>query len=247
MFGILSKIFRKKVAEATTEAPQRVLVKSPLGMSPGSVWSVPDLDLAVAKSDGSLIGDISGDQIVRSVGHLSLFGLDVYHVRFSDTESFVQAVTQNGNIANVKQLRLFTHNATVTPSSRDEWEFWLGRLDRDQHGNVVRDSSGRSMIVEPGLIGGDAFQIDGPPAAVYTRQWSSQDNQAVKFKEIIQDGTGSITALVHEGMEYARRLSDDQTSTVEYLFATAHGDQGHVKVYVGIDIDPTNQRVISVA
>lgn len=244
MFGILSRIFSRKVKQAASAEPQRPIMMVPLGMSPGSVWSPPDLDIEMARSEGGLIAALPADLIVDRVGRCTLFGLDVWHLRFRDHDALLQIVTQQGNMDNIKQLRIFALHATVTPVSKDDWEFWLGRTEKDHSGRVSRDSFGSAIMAEPGLIGGPAFQIDGPPPAVYNRQWPGHGDKAVRFEEIIEDGPGNREVLVHEGMEYARRLGDAADSTVEYLYAVAHGSRGHVKVYLGIDLDPGAQRVI---
>lgn len=245
MFGILSRIFARKVSDKVSSEPPRAIMQVPLGLSPGSVWSPPALDIELARAEDGLIGELAGDLIVDRVGRFGLFGLDVWHLRFQDDGSLLQVVTQPGNMENIKQLRIFTLHATVTPASREDWEFWLGRSVKDADGRVSRDHTGTAVLAEPGLIGGDAFQIDGPPPAVYNRQWPGHGDRAVRFEEIIEDAKGNREVLVHEGMEYARRLGDAQDSTVEYLYAVAHGARGHVKVYVGIDLDPGAQRVIS--
>lgn len=232
--GILSRIFARKVSDTP---PPRPIMQVPLGLSPGSVWSPPALDIELARAEGGLIGELAGDLIVDRVGRFGLFGMDVWHIRFQDDDSLLQVVTQGSNMENIKQLRVFTLHATVTPVSREDWEFWLGRS--------VRDAAGTATLAEVGLIGGSAFQIDGPPPAAYNRQWPGHGDQAVRFEEIIEDGKGNRDILVHQGMEYARRLGDAQDSTVEYLYAVAHGARGHVKVHLGIDLDPGTQRVIS--
>lgn len=245
MLGILSRIFARKVSEKVTADPPRPVMVVPLGLSPGSVWTVPDLELELARSDGSLIKAPRGDLIVGKVGRGTLFGMDVWHIRFKGEDTILQVVTQGGNLDKVQQLRVFGLHATVTPATRNDWEFWLGRARRDQEGRAMRDPQGGVVMAEPGLIGGDAFQIDGPPPAVYNRQWPGHGDKAVRFEETIEDEDLNRQVLVHEGMEYARYLGESQGSTVEYLYAVAHGALGHVKIYLGIDLDPGTQKVIS--
>lgn len=245
--GFFKNLFRRKFEKVSaTREPKLDPISAPLGLCPGSVWSPPDLEISLASADGGLIQPFSGDQIVESVGKTNLFGLDVYNIYFRGSAAFVQVVTSAGRMDDVKQLRIFTRYAEVVPSTVQDIELWLGKLDRDASGKVIRDFAGNSRLVEPGLIGGDAFQIDGPPPRIYNRQWNTTDDRAVKFNEFKQAPEGS-TVVSHESMEYARRLADDPNGIAEYLFATFIGAQGRVMIYIGIDLDPSNQRIISVA
>ena len=243
--SLLVNIFRKRMQQAADAAPPSSPVpKAPLGLVPGSVWTPSDVDLSLAQADGSIIKVINTYQIVDQVGVSTLFGMNIYTHTFKGSEHFLQTVTDTEDLTQVRQLRLFTHHSTVLASTVDDVEFWLGALARDDAGNVVRDKWGNSQIVEFGLIGWSQFQIDGPPALVYNRQWATTDNQPIRFKEKIVSHN-AVKVQEHQAMEYARRLTSHSDSTVEYLFVTFLGDTGTVKVYVGVDLDPSSQNIIS--
>jgi hypothetical protein len=247
--GLLGNIFRKKVQAVTAPDPNTSIIlpviRAPLGLVPGSVWHPSDVDIGLAQADGSIIQVPQGDQIVSHLGMIHLFGMDVYNIYLQGSENFLQVVTQAAKMDQVRQCRLFTLHKDVLVSTQDDVEFWLGKIGRDAHGMVIRDKWGNSEIIEPGLIGWPQFQIDGPPALVYDRQWATTKDAPVQFKEQIRYvNTSSIIA--YEAMEYAR-LTSDVNSIVEHLLVTFQGATGTVKVYVGVDLDPATQNVISVA
>ena len=249
--GIFGNFFRNKAREAVAsvnDKPEgKFAMAVPLGLVPGSIYTVPEIELAVAQTEGSFVSNLKGDYVVKTVGKSKIFALDVYTVRFDDPTFFVQVVCTANNHKDVLQMRLFDLYKTITPQSVVDWEFWLGGVKRDESGAIMYDAMGRAIKGEPALIGYPPFQIDEPQATVYNRQWPSTVDEPQKVTELVEDATGSQTQIKHECMEYARKLSNAKDATVEYLFVTALGDKGQVQVYLGFDLDITNQKIISVA
>lgn len=249
--SIFSRFFRNKTTQAVAATidrpPVRTRVPVPFGLNPGSIYTVPVVELAVAQADGSMLQIPQGDLVVHQVGKSRLFGLDVYTIWFEGQECFLQAVCEPNNLTKIKQLRMFGLYKKITPQSVPDWEFWLGGIQRDERGHPVYDVAGKPMKGEAALIGYPQFQIDEPRIAMYNRQWPSAQNEPIQVVETVEDNTGKQILIKHECMEYARNLTTHKDSTVEYLFVTARGDIGEVQVYLGLDLDPTNQTIISVA
>lgn len=249
--SIFGNFFRKKahqVVDSVNNQPEgKFSMITPLGLVPGSIYTVPEIELAVAQAEGSLVSNLKGDYVITSVGKSKIFALDVYTVRFDDPTFFVQVVCTANKPKDVLQMRLFDLYKTITPQSVVDWEFWLGGVKRDESGAIMYDALGRSIKGEPALIGYPQFQIDEPQVTVYNRQWPSTVDEPLKVTELVEDATGNKTHIKHECMEYARKLTTNNDATVEYLFVTALGDKGQVQVYLGFDLDVSNQKIISVA
>lgn len=239
---MIRNIFNKKIERH--EAPAVVKFQMPMNLSHGSVVVLPDVDLVVATADGSLVTTPSKSLVVSQIGEYRLWNLTVYHCYFADTDSYLELVTEDR--VNPLSTRYFTHRDTVQPSSTDEWGFWLGVYQRDDAGQIVYDSNGQAIIAEGGLIGWLTFQIDGPPAIEYKREWftnQSEWSQPVQFKEKVFDKNGSYTVIPHDCMEYSRQLSTNQ---FEFLRVTAleKNDDSKISIYVGLTIDHNSLTVL---
>ena len=234
--------------------PASVKTTTPLGMHQGSTVILPEVDIALAQVDGSIVKFPSGPQIVYAVGKYTLFGVSAYNVYFGNN-TFIRLITVNNN---VEEAYLFSSHAEVLPQSQEEWEFWLGRY-KDSSGNVVRDENGNPIIQEYGLIGFPAFQIDGPPQLIYNRNWYknlADSIMPVNYTEVILDNGGNTVTVNHEACEYVRKVkSDDPTSIDECLLATMTmktGDninetgESSVNIFVGIRLDIKSIKVLSV-
>ena len=241
--SLMGNLFRSKVEQVSAPpASPAVKIPAPLGLTPGSVWTPGAVDLALAQADGSILVPPVGDQIVSHVGGVRLFGVDVYNIYLQGTETFLQAVCPANNVQSVNQLRLFTLYQNVVASTLDDVEFWLGKLNRDSQGNVVRDAWGNSQIVESGLIGWPLFQVDSDPPIIYQRNWTpgTEPIAPVSYQEKFSNGI----IVKHEACEYVRRLKD----TNEYLLAvlTSKPSCMTIDIYVGIDLDIQTQQILAI-
>jgi len=245
LISILGRMIQKR-----TETPAASVIRTdtPLGLHQGSTVDLPDVDIALAQVNGSIITVPFTTQVVISVGTYRKWGLTVHNCYLSDGSSFIQLVTDaNGKI--VESKLWCSHNQTeILPQTVEDWEFWLGSYQKDANGDFVRDSQGRAIRREYGLIGWPQFQVDGPPAVVYNRAWSPGEEgvEPVEYTEIIVDDQGRSVTVKHEAMEYARRLADTADAVTESLLATMVQDQGvaAMNIFVGIPLDHQNLKIL---
>lgn len=246
LLAIMTTIANKHLGNKTVQQ-EMVRTPTPLGMHQGSAVEMPDIDIALAQGDGSIIKAPVGTHIVTAVGKYRLFNLDIYHAYLNDGNSYIQIVTKN----NVPQeARLFTSHAEILPQSVEDWEFWLGSYQKTPNGEFVRDASGNSLRKEFGLIGWAQFQIDGPPTVLYNRTWnaSSEGIDPIEYTETITDSHGNVTTAKHEACEYFRHLTSAKDSVIEYLMATMvnQNNEASVNIFVGIPLDLQNLKILSV-
>jgi len=212
----------------------------------GSIFELPEIDLALAQTDGSIIKLPKSNQIVAAVGKYTLFGMNVFNCYFGDGKTYVQLITKNG--VDVLDARLWCSNSEILPQSTEEWEFWLGSYKKDENGNLERDESGKGIKAESGLIGWHQFQVDGPPSIIYNRLWSPgpEGIDPIDYTETITDRSGTTSIVRHEGMEYYRNLTNAKDSLSEFLLATVtQGDEGaSVNVFIGIPLDRQNMKIL---
>jgi hypothetical protein len=223
---------------------------TPLGLHQGSVVTMPDVDLALAKVDGSVIKAPTGTQVITAVGVYNLFGMSVFNSYLDDGNSYIQVVTNGGALGTIQDTRLFSNFQEVEITSAEEWEFWLGRYQKF-NGEIVRDpNTGLGVLTEAGLIGWPQFQIDGDPPIVYNRSWSTNvaaGIDPVSYSETITDITGNQLFVKHEAMEYYRQLTTDTNSVVESLLASMvrQPDKSNVDIMIGIPLDHTTLQVLT--
>lgn len=237
LLSIMSAIARKRIQNLTNTEFSPIKTPTPLNMHQGSVVNLPDVDIALAQADGSIIKAPSGTQIVTAVGVYTLFGMKVYNSYLNDGASFIQTVTKNNVL---QEARLFSSYAEIVPQTVEEWEFWLGSYEKDENGEFIRDGNGIAICKEAGLIGWNQFQIDGPPQIVYNKTWNTPSNEStVEYREVITDSTGSTTVVEHESMEYYRSLTGNSNTVVESLLAgmAKQNQDASVNIFIGIPLD----------
>lgn len=215
----------------------------PLGLHQGSAVELPEVELALAQADGSILPQIVLNQTIIAVGSQTLFGKLVYNCYLSDGTSFLRVVTDKGE---AKEVTLFTGRDEVHPSSQEDWEFWLGRYAKDSTGEWVRDpNTGKGVIAEYGLIGWPQFQIDGPPVVVYNRAWnpSNEGTEPVEYTETVVFEDGRIVKVKHEAQEYVRQIGN----IVESLFVTMaqSGNEASIDIFVGIPLTIKDIKVLA--
>ena len=246
LLAILTTITNKHIGTKTVH-PEMARTPTPLGMHQGSVVEMPDIDIALSQSDGSIIKAPVGTQIVTAVGKYHLFNLDIYHVYLNDGISYIQIITKNDV---PQEARLFTSHAEILPQSVEDWEFWLGSYQKTPNGEFARDASGNSIRKEFGLIGWAQFQIDGPPTVIYNRTWnaSSEGIDPIAYVETITDSRGHVTTAKHEACEYFRHLTSAKDSVIEYLTTTMvnQNNEASVNIFIGIPLDLQNLKILSV-
>ena len=211
------------------EKPQAVGIDRtdhPLDFHPGSLVTIPEVDILMAQADGSRIANVNSNQTVISMSHFKLFGLDVYHSYLSDETSFIRTVADG---LHVKEVNLFCRHDRIEPQTPEDWAFWLGG----------HNSNG---IWESGLIGWDQFQIDNPEPTVYDKSWQSRP---VEINERAIDSSGKNRYIKREAMEYNRSLNENLK---EYLLATLadNGIEASVDIYIGIPLNASNIKVLAV-
>lgn len=244
LLSILGHMARKK-----TEKDRNTAVinrsKVPFGMHQASLVDLPDIDIALAQADGSVIKPPLGQQVITAVGTYRKWNLDIFNCYLGDGRSYIQLIAKGGKVT---EARLWCSRDEILPQSTEDWEFWLGSWQRDAQGNFLRDSLGKAIRKEWGLIGWPQFQVDGPPAIMYNRAWSpGADGMApVAYTETILDAQGHVTTVNHEAMEYARRLTDAADAVTESLLATMVQDSegASVNLFIGIPLDHQNLKVL---
>lgn len=245
LLNMLSYIAQKHLTVDNTVPVKKT--DTPLGLHQGSIVTMPDIELALAQVDGSLIKPVSGNQIVKAVGYYRLFNRTVYHAYLDDGSNYLQIVTDAAN--NVTEVKIWTSYAEINPQSEQDWEFWLGSWQKNEQGNYIRDVNGIAIRKEFGLIGWTQFQVGGPPASVYNRSWlpSSTGIDPVKFIENIIDSQGNCSVISHEAVEYNRQLTEAADSTVESLLASVSQTESEasINIFVGIAVDYTNLKIIA--
>jgi hypothetical protein len=236
LFMLIKAVVAKKM-NPNDPKPQHTIV--PLNLHQGSAVTLPDLDIALAQSDGSIIPNVTSKQTIAAVGTTRLFDLNVFHSYLSDGTSFLRTIADNAG--NVKEVTLFTNKDEVIPQTKEDWEFWLGTYQKDGANQFVRDSAGKPIMAEFGLIGWPSFQIDGPPPIVYNRAWgaSSEGIEPTSYTETIIGLDGSRTVVGHEGMEYSRVLGTAPNLVTEDLMVSLAqiGNQASVSIYIGIPLN----------
>ena len=247
LLSIMGSIARKKL-DLGEDAPVVSKTPTPAGLHQGSIFELPDVEIALAQADGSIIRPPSGAQVVSAVGTMRLFGLDIYNAYLTDGTSYVQLVTDGGPNGKIVQARLWCSNAEVLPQTQQDWEWWLGSYQRDANGDFIRDANGVAVRADWGTIGWPQFQIDGPPAAVYNRTWSpgSEGIDPVTYTEVITDAAGAHTWVNHEAMEYHRTLNDMADSTNELVLVSVAQEptSASVNVFVGLELHPQDLKII---
>lgn len=203
----------------------------PLDMHPGSLVTIPEIDLVLAESEGSILPKITGNQTVTAMGQYQLFGLDVFHSYLSQDGAFIRTVAKGDK---VMECAIFVRRDRIEPQSEEDWAFWLGHYhDGD--------------FAEAGLIGWPQFQVDDPEKIIYDRSWNPSVSgiKPITFMETVTHKSELREMVNHEAMEYSRRLSTD---IVETIFVTlAHsGNQASVDIYVGIPLNVNNLKVLAV-
>ena len=249
LLSLLTTVVNKKISSKPNDSLQPIKTDTPMGLRQGSIVTMPEIDIALAQADGSLINVPGGNQTVVAVGTFELFGLSVYNVYLNE-KTFLQLVTKFGS-QDVQSLNLWSSYAEIIPTSVDEWEFWLGSWQKSPTGEFLRDSNGVAYRKDWGLIGWPSFQIDGPPPIVYGRTWlpSNEGIDPVKFTESIRDVNGDVTIVKHEAVEYSRALTPDNTNTiVESLLASvsSQNDSASVNIWIGIPINKDSIAIIGV-
>lgn len=247
LLSIMSRIVQKRI-DRGFNTPVVVKTDAPLGMHQGSVVTLPDIDIALAQADGSIIKAPVGTQVVTAVGTYTLFGMTVFHAYLNDGISYIQLVTKGGPNGPIQDARLWCTHQEILPQSVEDWEFWLGSYQKDMAGQFIHDAWGNPIRAEFGLIGWPQFQIDGPSVCLYDRTWSPAPEgiEPVEYNEAIVDSDGNTTVVNHEAMEYYRRLTDVLDSVTESLLASMLQQDGNssVDIMIGIPLDHTNLNVL---
>jgi hypothetical protein len=245
LFTLIKAVAASKMNTYNAVKPQHSLV--PLNLHQGSAVTLPDLDIALAQSDGSILPNVTSKQTIIAVGTMKLFDLNVYHSYLSDGTSFLRTIADR--VGNVKEVTLFTNKDEIIPQTQEDWEFWLGSYQKDGAGQFVRDSSGATIIAEYGLIGWNAFSVDGPPQIIYDRAWGASDKgiEPISYTETIVGLDGSRNVVGHEGMEYSRVLGTEPNLITEDLMVSLAqiGNQASVNIYVGIPLNIKDLQVLA--
>lgn len=239
LFTLIKNVAAKRLDKAMANQehrPERTPV--PMGMHQGSVVQVPELDLALAQADGSILPRVLGDQRIVSVGTQTIFGQQVYNCYLADGTSFLRVVA-NRNEA--REIYLYVARDEILPQTSQDWEFWLGRWGKDEQG--------RARLEEAGLVGWPQFQIDGPPQIVYNRAWNPGDAGIlpVAYTETIVDLDGTMHKVKHEAMEYVRTVGGGDNPTRESLLVSlaSCGNDASVDIFVGIPLTIRDLRILA--
>lgn len=239
LFKLIKNVAAKKLDKATANPehkPERTPV--PMQMHQGSAVQIPELDLALAEADGSILPKVETNQRITSVGTQTIFGQLVYNCYLADGTSFLRVVANRGE---AREIYLCVARDEILPQSAQDWEFWLGRWGKDENG--------KGRMEEFGLIGWPQFQIDGPPQIVYNRAWNPGDSgiQPVAYTETIVDMDGNQHRVKHEAMEYVRTVGGGDNPTKESLLVSlaSCGNDASVDIFVGIPLTIRDLRIFA--
>ena len=247
-FNLLSSVVAAKINHKGEVNMSKTRTLTPLNLTQDSLVRMDGPEVALAQVDGSIIPNVVGEQRVIAVGKQTIFGLTVYHSYLSDGKSFIRTIVKNDKPT---EVTLFSLRDEIVPSSKEDWEFWLGRYQKDSSGNFVRDSlTGKAIIAEYGLIGWQQFQVDGPPQIVYNRSWlpSSEGIEPIEYDEEINTGLEGGTSYVHhDSMEYVRLIGEDTSKTTELLLVSMlqMNNEASINIFVGINLNSEDIKVLA--
>jgi hypothetical protein len=240
LFTLIKNVAAAKYDRLTASPeykPERTPV--PLKLHQGTMVELPELDLALAQADGSILPNVALKQQITAVGRQAIFGLNVYHAYLSDGISFLRIVAKGDD---VREIHLFTARDEIIPGSKEDWEFWLGRWGKDDEGN--------GRMEEYGLIGWPQFQVDGPPQIVYNRAWTPSDAgiEPVAYLETIVAMDGTNSWVKHEACEYVRVIGTGTNPTNESLLVSLAqcGNDASVDIFVGIPLNIKDMKILAV-
>ena len=117
----------------------------PFNLCQGSLVELPQLEIALAQAEGSLIKAPESNDKIIAVGSYRLLNHEVFHSYLSDGKSFLRT------IKGTDEVYLFTPQDEIFPANSEDWDFWLN--DKE------------------GLIGWSQFQVDNNTPIVYNREW----------------------------------------------------------------------------
>lgn len=244
LLNLLGRAMTIKANKIGGSAPVVRKTTVPNGMHQGSFVTLPDLDLALAAADGSIIKAVNGTRQIIAVGEYQLWGHDTYNLYLDGgIPSYIRLFCdKNGKPT---EAMLWTNHAELLPQSKNDWEFWLGTYKSDGQGDYARDKFGNAIKNYDGAIGWPLFQIDGPTAIQYSRVWNSTAENAtvgidpLTFKEYMTDSAGQQVIISHTAMEYSRNLTAVINPTVEYLHTSVveEPEGTSINVLVGIKIN----------
>jgi hypothetical protein len=240
LFTLIKDVAAKKYDKLTASPeykPERTPV--PMGLHQGTMVELPELDLALAQADGSIMPSIDLTQQITAVGRQAVFGLNVYHAYLSDGSSFLRIIAKNND---VREIQLFTMRDEIIPAAKEDWEFWLGRWGKDSDGN--------GYMEEYGLIGWPQFQVDGPPQIVYNRAWTPSEAgiEPAQYSETIVAMDGTVNRVKHEACEYVRVIGTGTNPTNELLLVSLAqcGDDASVDIFIGIPLNIKDMKILAV-
>lgn len=243
--NVLKKVINKKLSPADKKQVVKTLV--PLGLHQGSMIELPIVDLALAEMDGAIGKYPAGSQVISAVGQYSLWKKNIYNC-YLDQHTFIRLVCDDKN--NVLEAKVWAFRSEIIPTSKEEWEFWLGSWKKDDQGNLLRDSKTDLGIKEEyGLIGWPQFQVDNSTPIIYNRSWDNNNQNGidpVEYIEAIVDTTGLKSNVKHSAMEYNRALSNSEKPISESLLVTVLqlDNEASVNVFIGLTLDHNNLKIL---
>lgn len=244
-FNLLSRVVAAKLNANGKVTMSKNRTTTPLNLTQDALVKMDGPDLALAQVDGSIIPNVAEEQRVIAVGKQTFFGLAVYHSYLSDGKSFIRTITKGPEVV---EVTLFSLRDEIIPNTHEDWEFWLGRYQKDSSNEFVRDTkTGKAIIAEYGLIGWPSFQIDGPPQIIYNRNWqpSAQGIEPISYREELNTGLdGGVSCIKHESMEYTRSIGKDNA---EHLLVSVSQieNEASINIFVGINLNPTDIKVLT--
>lgn len=245
LLNILKTVMKNNINR--DQALPIVKTPTPLGAYQGSVITLPEIDFALAEVDGGICESPAGTMVVTAVGKYQLFNMDVYHCYFGYKGQFLRLITDH-NTMNVKEATYFHLRSEITPTTVEDWAFWLGSWQKDENGEFIRDNNGHALKKEDGLIGYPQFQVDTNPPIIYNRDWNPSPTSIdpIKITETVVDVTGLTHYIKREAMEYVRNLSTDENSRTERLLAGVIKDDisAAICIFIGVPLDYTAIKVL---
>jgi len=214
-----------KEKHLSPHAPPPLRTKTPLRLSQDSAVAISITPLVLSEAAGAAFKtDIPTDHKIIAVGQYSLFGNAYYRCYLSNLDGgFLHFAMRTWNIA---ETRLYRPMPEITPTTADEWAFWLD---------------------DNGFIGNP--DVQSPEGNKYLRTWAPSDQHIMGYQviETIVDASGATTTVRHQMMQYQRALNDPKL--VEHLLVSAtQTDTGMaVNLWLGLDVTPQDLTVFASA
>lgn len=209
--GLASAIIKKKMGVEETQKTDR------LNIQKGKVLKYDISPFVLIEGQSEIETPSENDRYIVSIGKVESNKTPTYYRLYVNDTSFFN-IHRDKIDGSIDECRYFTKIDEVTPSSEEDWNFWLSDEDGSIGLDVFEDKSGQQ----------------------YARQWGGLDTKHISpitTKETIDD----IKTVKHRQMLYARSMGLSKPAPEDefLLLETTEDNEGaRVDIFKGIDINP---------